>query len=665
MADVNIEIDVESKAAGKKLKKIEKELDGFGKSAKKAGKETDKSLALISKGAGLAAIAVAGIATAIGSAVNQASKLQDLETQFIAFTGSAEAAAEQVERIAEFSGETPFQLEELVTANRTLLAFGQSTEESLTTLSQLGDVAAGTGSNLGELALIFGQVEAAGKLTGERFLQFAERGINLAPILAEQLGVAENEIANLRKEGKITADDVAKAFETMTSEGGKFEGSMERLSLTFSGAASTLSDNAGLLASDFGKILLPAVTGFTVALTDGVKFVRQFTKETKADRLQAFNAQIETAQRNVKSLAQQAQAAGEGGILFNLFGGDPKEELKKANAELAVAITKLDSLKKKRAELEARPESDFDDPDSGAGGAVDSESVKNAKAISAEIETIAKQRAANRAAFASEENIQLAEQLDVQLELLKEKEVEKQIALLESQGQFQAAQELQAKASADKINQINSKAQKDQFNFEKKNAVARLKFNEQTWEQRASTAQAGLAALSSLQRTGSKEAFEIGKAAAIAQALITIPSTAVKAYDSLAGIPIVGPGLGAAAAAAAVVAGTARVNQIRSQKLTGFQDGGLVEGGIPGRDSVPALLTPGEVVVPRKNFNDLNIDNGEMVGLLTSIKDGIDLLVASQSEDEGTAPLNVELTLDGEVLASQILELNRDNARIA
>jgi hypothetical protein len=91
--------------------------------------------------------------------------------------------------------------------------------------------------------------------------------------------------------------------------------------------------------------------------------------------------------------------------------------------------------------------------------------------------------------------------------------------------------------------------------------------------------------------------------------LITIPSTAIKAFDSLAGIPVVGPALGGAAAAAAIVAGTARVNQIRSQKFTGFQDGGLVEGGIPGRDSVPAMLTPGEVVVPETNFRDLRFNN--------------------------------------------------------
>jgi tape measure domain-containing protein len=681
MADVNIVVDIAAKGAVKQLDKIEEKFEDIEKDAKKAGKETDKSLKLISKGAAAAAVAVTAIGAGIIAAVDQASKLQDLETQFIAFTGSAEGAAEQVERIAEFSGETPFQLEELVTANRTLLAFGQSTEQSIETLNQLGEAAAGTGANINDLALIFGQIEAAGKLTGERFNQLAERGVNLGPALAEGLGVAESELEDLRRQGKITSDDVLKALESMTTGSGQFAGSMERLSLTFSGATSTLQDNASLLASDFGKLLLPAVTGFTVALTDSIKFVREFTKETKADRVQAFNSQIETAERNIAGLAQQAQAAGEGGILFSIFSGgaDPKAELKRINGELALALGNLEELKKKRDATEARPESDFDDPTGGALDSTGQERIENARKISAEIEEIARLEVANREARAAATNAKIAEQLDAQLEIIKEKELEKQVALLESQGLFEEAQQLQAQenlrkleeaeqASLEKRKDQQTKAQKDQFNFEKKTAAAELKFQQQTWEQRAKTSQAGLAALASLQATGSKTAFEIGKAAAIAQALVSIPSTAIKAYESLAGIPVVGPGLGAAAAAAAVAAGTAQINKIRSTKFTAMQDGGLVEGGIPGVDSVPILAQQGEVVVPRKDFSDLDFNNDRQVTLLNEIKDLLNTISLNTEPTEDAVeppPLSVELTLDGEVLANQILELNQDNARIA
>jgi hypothetical protein len=179
------------------------------------------------------------------------------------------------------------------------------------------------------------------------------------------------------------------------------------------------------------------------------------------------------------------------------------------------------------------------------------------------------------------------------------------------------------------------------------------------------TVQQGLGIIAGLQRTGSREAFELGKAAAVAQATLNVPQAASNAFT--VGAKLGGPVTGAAFAAVATAVQLANVSRIASQQPTGFANGGLVEGGIPGRDSVPALLTPGEVVVPRRNFNDLNIDNGEMVNLLSSIKSGIDSLVAQtepQAEEDAT-PINVELMLNGEVLANQILELNRDNQRIS
>lgn len=675
MADVNIVVEIAAKGAVKQLNKIEKKFEDVGKDAKKAGKETDKSLALISKGAAGAAIAIAGIATAIVASVAQASKLQDLETQFIAFTGSAEAAAEQVERIAEFSGETPFQLEELVTANRTLLAFGQGTEESLKTLGQLGDVAAGTGANLGELALIFGQVEAAGKLTGERFLQFAERGINLAPILAEQLGVAESEIADLRKQGKITSDDVAKAFETMTANGGKFAGSMERLSLTFSGATSTLKDNISLLAGDLGKLLLPAFTDITVAVTENIQTFRKWFKEIKEGAgLRALNSDLKKTERELV-IANNAFTK----FSADLFGNSEENENK-----IASLTTKIDNLKDAIVNVSTGtiigpllPEPGK--LDEGGGVQFGPNLPEESQKINNELDAIADKKLANDQARASNANAKIAEQLDAQREILLQKETEKQIALLESQGLFQEAQELQAKEnlkrledaekdSQEKIIQERKKSESEFFNFRKRAAKAELAFEKETTLQKIQSVQQGLSIISGLQSVGSREAFEVGKAAAVAQAALNVPTAASNAYT--VGAKFGGPPTGAAFAAVATAVQLANVSRIASQKPVGFAEGGLVEGGIPGRDSVPALLTPGEVVVPEKNFKDLNLSDGETVNLLSSIKESIESLVALQNErsleeETETAPLNIELTLNGEVLANQILELNQDNARIA
>ena len=71
-----------------------------------------------------------------------------------------------------------------------------------------------------------------------------------------------------------------------------------------------------------------------------------------------------------------------------------------------------------------------------------------------------------------------------------------------------------------------------------------------------------------------KKGFERSKKIQTAQALISTYESAVQAFKSLAGIPVVGPALGAGAAAAATAAGLANVKQIQSQQYQSAGGGG-------------------------------------------------------------------------------------------
>lgn len=96
----------------------------------------------------------------------------------------------------------------------------------------------------------------------------------------------------------------------------------------------------------------------------------------------------------------------------------------------------------------------------------------------------------------------------------------------------------------------------------------------------------------------SKKAFAIAKAFNIAQALVNTYQMATGAYQALVAIPIVGPALATAAAAAAVGFGLAQVQAIRKQQYQGVAHGGM--------DYVPQETTlrvaRGErIVSPRQN----------------------------------------------------------------
>ena len=105
-----------------------------------------------------------------------------------------------------------------------------------------------------------------------------------------------------------------------------------------------------------------------------------------------------------------------------------------------------------------------------------------------------------------------------------------------------------------------------------------------------------------IQLTNSKNSTlkGIGKAASIVQIGVKTAEGAISAYTSLAGIPVVGPALGAAAAAALIAFGAEQIGNVLSAA-----QGGIVPGGTGGaRDRIPALLEPGELVVPRQITSD-------------------------------------------------------------
>lgn len=97
------------------------------------------------------------------------------------------------------------------------------------------------------------------------------------------------------------------------------------------------------------------------------------------------------------------------------------------------------------------------------------------------------------------------------------------------------------------------------------------------------------------------EESKAGKAFAVAQATIDTYKAANSAYASMAGIPVVGPGLGAAAAAAAVLAGIANVKKIlevpddgketSSPSSSSVASQSIVRPNISLSDTIPTQLT--------------------------------------------------------------------------
>lgn len=249
--------------------KIDGDSSGFSKEADKA---QSKLTGLLSTGMAVKA-GLIGVFVGIGAAVKgfvtgtieSAAALEDVRAQYNVLTGSIQSADAALKQLQAFSAATPFKFDEVANAGRILLSFGFTVDSLTERLQRIGDVAAATNSDFKDIAMIYGQVAAAGKLTGERMLQLQERGINVGPALAKSMGVAETAVRDLVSKGEVDFATFEKAFNSLSEKGGIAFGGLSEKSQTLSGKISTASDNFDMLAQNIGNIFLPAAKKATDA----------------------------------------------------------------------------------------------------------------------------------------------------------------------------------------------------------------------------------------------------------------------------------------------------------------------------------------------------------------------------------------------------------------
>lgn len=237
---INITITASDKASGP-IKGVGDALDGGSKRADGFG----KSLARIRDVAlGVYLPKLAGQLWDVGkAAVANTASFEQTRIALDTMLGSQEKASALLKEISAFAAATPFEMPEVATGAKNLLAFGFAQEQIIPTLRQLGDIASGVSMPMTELAEIYGKARVQGRLFMEDINQLTGRGIPVIQALASTMGVAEADIRKLVEEGKVGFPQLEAAMASMTGEGSKFGGMMEKQSKTLNGQLSTLGDN--------------------------------------------------------------------------------------------------------------------------------------------------------------------------------------------------------------------------------------------------------------------------------------------------------------------------------------------------------------------------------------------------------------------------------------
>ena len=255
--EVEFEFNGNTKDLDESLKDSEKKVNSFA-SKISSGLGKGITTALSGTVAGISAVTAAVGAGAIAGAKYNAT-IENYSTSFEVMTGSAEKATEVVEELKKVGAETPFEMTDLADTTQLLMNYGLTADDAISKMQMLGDISQGSADKMNRIAMAYGQMSSAGKVSLEDVKQMIEAGFNPLQEISESTGESMESLYDRISKGTISVDEITASMERSTSAGGKYFQSMEKQSQTVSGQLSTLKDNAnsllGSLSSGFSEAL--------------------------------------------------------------------------------------------------------------------------------------------------------------------------------------------------------------------------------------------------------------------------------------------------------------------------------------------------------------------------------------------------------------------------
>lgn len=273
VADVEKRVTEVNRGATKSVNELAK---AYEDSARKAAQKAAADHALLAKQQAEAAAAnqqtmnslkglignYIGLSAAIGgikASVKLAAEMEQTKIAFGVMMGSTQQAKKTLEDFKKLDVQSPINFAEFAKAGKTILQFGVAADQLTPTLSRLSAISLGNSEQFQSLALAFGQVQANGRLMGQEVLQMVNAGFNPLQEISRTTGISMVELKKQMEAGAISAEMVAKAFETATEAGGRFHGMNQQLEGSLAGQFAKLEGDIKASAIAIGTDLMPMI----------------------------------------------------------------------------------------------------------------------------------------------------------------------------------------------------------------------------------------------------------------------------------------------------------------------------------------------------------------------------------------------------------------------
>jgi phage-related protein len=315
MADLRVVVELAGKDAGASsvIKGVTGALGGIQGAVATSSSALGGFLDIGSK-LGLMSVGFTGLKAAAsaltGGLISGNVEMETYQTQLGTLLGSADKARDSLAKLAAFGAATPFELPEIVRAEKVLLGFGLTGDKVFKLTGKnaeqfrtvVGDVAAGTGARFEDIALTFGKFSAGA--TGEAIARFQELGVATREQMAA-LGVQFSKSGELLSPLPVAMEAITRIAQQ------KFGGGMDKLSKTAAGQLSTLADNWTQIKNRFAE---PIFEAFRKALGDVNNLIStegfQATLSSLAETLGGvFQSGLQTAAQLFQQISTVAASA--------------------------------------------------------------------------------------------------------------------------------------------------------------------------------------------------------------------------------------------------------------------------------------------------------------------------------------------------------------------
>ena len=617
---LTIDLDLDSKGVKKGLRGVQ----GTLKKTSQRFNAMSKELAL---GAAASAAAIAGIGYAALRLVETYGVQEQAERRLgVALKNSGNAANFSLGEMKKYASSlqelTTFGDEAILSAQAMLLGIsGPLTQQNIKGVTEaMLDMSTAMGIDLKQSAQTLGIVLGN---PSEGLTRLRRNGVDFTESQKEM-------IKQLVKSGKkseahgFILDALSKKFGGQAKAAAKDTGAIKQMKNTFGDLAEVIGKELSPLVIQMSKNFkaFAEILQGEGGISDWAKYVKMNLEKVAA----YYNNYLEKAEGHQSTRENLHRRFG---VEIKATKGTSKKDLENRKKygdqlknQLAKTIKDIEDAYVESISVTTKGEEELDKAKTGGGSSSPDETttIEKTKLEKQEIRNI------------ESEHIKLLKEMGLESSNEKEKKrVEEREAILENQRltDEQLAEVVRegletkdevAIEQAGKAAELLKKRKQDNEKFEEGRTKSRKKRQRETLNETSKF----LGNLSSLMYTSNRKQFELGKAAAIANALVSTSAAAIDAFEGTEKLakplgPFALP-LAIAAAVAAAAAGMVHVNTIRSQKMQKAKFGGIV-GQMVGTplsgDHQPMMLEAGEMIVPGKDVemnrkaNKLIVENSE------------------------------------------------------